>query len=55
MLMRYDILTDNPSASELHASIIPTPDPSPDGVTYRTPEILPEGDPLNPEFFGGDD
>jgi len=54
MLMRYDILMDNPSASDLHASIIPTPETSPDGVTYRTPEILPEADPSNPEFFQGD-
>jgi len=52
MLMRYDILTDpnNPNTSEVHASVIPTPDPQPEGVTYRTPEILPEGNPFDPNY-----
>ncbi len=52
MLLRYDILTDpdNPDSSQVHASVIPTPDPTPDGVTYRTPEILPEGNPFHPDF-----
>ena len=48
MLLRYDILKDDDS---VHASIIPTPNPTPDGVEYLTPEILPEGDPRNPEFL----
>ena len=48
MLSRYDILKDDDS---IHATIIPTPNPTPDGVEYLTPEILPEGDPRNPEFF----
>ncbi len=35
MLMRYDILTDasNPDPSDLHYAVIPTPNPTPDGVT----------------------
>jgi hypothetical protein len=28
--------------------ITPTPNPTPDGVFFTTPEILPEGDPANP-------
>ncbi len=59
MLMRYDILTDpdNPAASQTHISIIPTPNPTAEGVVYLQPEVLPEGDPANPEFFPqpGDD
>ena len=31
-------------------AITPTPIPSPTGVTWKTPEVLPEGDPDNPEF-----
>jgi len=52
MLMRLDILTDpnNPNSSQRHTAVIPTPDPRPEGVTYRTPEILPEGNPFHPDF-----
>lgn len=52
MLARYDLLTDpaNPNQSQVHTEIIPTPDPSPDGVTYVTPEILPEGNPFDQDF-----
>lgn len=52
MLMRYDILTDpnNPKNSQTHISVIPTPNPTPDGVSYVTPEILPEGNPFDPDF-----
>jgi FtsP/CotA-like multicopper oxidase with cupredoxin domain len=52
MLLRYDILTDpnNPDVSQTHISIIPTPNPTPFGVTYVTPEVLPEGNPFDPEF-----
>lgn len=52
MLMRYDVLTDaaNPKTSKTHVSIIPTPNPTPQGVTYVTPEILPEGNPFDPSF-----
>ncbi len=52
MLLRYDILTDpnNPDVSQTHVSVIPTPNPTPDGVTYLTPEVLPEGNPFDPDF-----
>jgi hypothetical protein len=52
MLLRYDILTDpnNPKTSQTHVQVIPTPNPTPDGVTYVMPEILPEGNPFHPSF-----
>lgn len=52
MLLRYDILTDpnNPRTSQTHVQVIPTPNPTPDGVTYVMPEILPEGNPFHPSF-----
>lgn len=52
MLMRYDVLTDpaNPKNSQVQTSIVPTPKPSPNGVTYVTPEILPEGNPFDRSF-----
>lgn len=52
MVMRYDILTDqkNDKVSQTHRSVIPTPSPSPNGVTYVTPEILPEGNPFARSF-----
>ena len=52
MLMRYDVLTDpnDPRMPAHTASVAPTPDPQPEGVTYRTPEILPEGNPFDPNF-----
>ena len=45
MLLRYDLLTDGRDPGDKHVSIIPTPLPTPDGVRYLTPEILPEGNP----------
>ncbi len=42
MLMRYQLLSDN---GEVHLAVSPTPIPTEDGVTFMTPEILPEGDP----------
>ena len=48
MLLRFDVLKSDDS---VHAAIIPTPNPTPDGVEFLTPEILPEGDPRNPEFL----
>lgn len=53
MLSRYDILTDpdDPNQSQYHTAIVPTPDPSPEGVTFRDPEILPEGNPFDPNFI----
>ena len=53
MLLRYQILTGtDPSIGDdaLHAMVIPTPNPTPDGCTYTTPEILPEGNPFDPDF-----
>lgn len=48
MLLRYDVLTDpnNAKNSKTHVTVIPTPNPSPNGVEYVTPEILPEGNPF---------
>jgi hypothetical protein len=42
------VLTDpnNPANSQTHVNVIPTPNPSPGGVTYRTPELLKEGNPF---------
>lgn len=42
MLMRYQVISDN---GEPQLAISPTPIPTEDGVTFMTPEILPEGDP----------
>lgn len=52
MLMRFDVLTDpnNPSTSQTHVSVIPTPNPTPDGVTYAMPELIPEGNPFDRDF-----
>ncbi|TNC71358.1 multicopper oxidase family protein [Rubellimicrobium roseum] len=52
MLLRYDVLTDpnNPKTSQTHINVIPTPNPTPEGVTYVTPELLPEGNPFDPGF-----
>jgi hypothetical protein len=52
MIMRFDILTDpnNPYSSRTHSAVMPTPNPTPDGVTYTTPEFLPEGNPFDRKF-----
>ncbi|SHF88940.1 Multicopper oxidase [Loktanella atrilutea] len=52
MIMRFDILTDpnNPYSSRTHSAVMPTPNPTPEGVTYTTPELLPEGNPFDPGF-----
>jgi FtsP/CotA-like multicopper oxidase with cupredoxin domain len=44
MLLRMQLL----AASGTQAAITPTPNPTPDGVFFTTPEILPEGDPRTP-------
>ena len=41
MLMRYQLLAE----SGTQAAVTPTPNPTPDGVFFTTPEILPEGNP----------
>src|SRR5262247_350067 len=43
LLMRIQLLTG--VAGSPQTMVTPTPNPSPDGVTFTTPEILPEGDP----------
>lgn len=48
MLMRFDVLNDHDG---IHGKVPRTPNPTPDGVEWLKPEILPEGDPDNSEFF----
>jgi FtsP/CotA-like multicopper oxidase with cupredoxin domain len=43
MLARMQLLTGVPGSPQ--TAITPTPNPTPDGVVFTTPEILPEGDP----------
>jgi FtsP/CotA-like multicopper oxidase with cupredoxin domain len=43
LLMRIQLLTG--VAGSPQAAVTPTPNPTPDGVVFTTPEILPEGDP----------
>jgi len=43
MLMRIQLLTG--VAESPQTAVTPTPNPTPDGVVFTTPEILPEGDP----------
>ncbi|HSV23613.1 MAG TPA: multicopper oxidase domain-containing protein [Xanthobacteraceae bacterium] len=43
MLMRLQLLTG--VAGSPQTAVTPTPNPTPDGVFFTTPEILPEGDP----------
>jgi FtsP/CotA-like multicopper oxidase with cupredoxin domain len=45
MLMRLQILKDDNGTGDPFVGISPTPNPTPDGVEFLTPEILPEGDP----------
>src|SRR5262245_22327758 len=46
LLMRIQLLTG--VAGSPQAAVTPTPNPTPDGVVFTTPEILPEGDPRTP-------
>ena len=54
MLLRYQLLTAPPNDPNYkgmpHFVPTQTPIPSPSGVTWKNPEILPEGDPRNPAF-----
>ena len=43
LLMRIQLLTG--VAGSPQTAVTPTPNPTPDGVIFTTPEILPEGDP----------
>jgi FtsP/CotA-like multicopper oxidase with cupredoxin domain len=45
MLARVQLLTGVPGSPQ--TAVTPTPNPTPDGVVFTTPEILPEGDPRN--------
>jgi hypothetical protein len=47
MLLRYDLMRGNSNAGidDVHITILPTPDPRPEGVTYVKSCYLPEGDP----------
>ena len=49
MLLRYQVLSDN---GEPQLAVSPTPIPTEDGVTFLTPEILPEGDPRKKQVAG---
>jgi FtsP/CotA-like multicopper oxidase with cupredoxin domain len=58
MLMRIQLLSPNPNdpdfvktGSRPHYRVSNTPLPTPDGVNFRVPEILPEADPKNTQFF----
>ena len=45
MLLRYDVLSDKPG--DVHVTVLPTPDPRPEGVTYVQSCFLEEGNPAN--------
>jgi hypothetical protein len=49
MLMRIQLLAGAGS----QVAVSPTPHPTPDGVFFTTPEILPEGDPRPPSSTSG--
>lgn len=53
MLLRYDILREDDGSGAPQIGIMPTPNPSPAGVRYLIPEILPEGlpDAVPPELI----
>jgi hypothetical protein len=47
MLLRYDLIKGNSNAGidDVHITVLPTPDPRPEGVTYVDSCYLPEGNP----------
>jgi FtsP/CotA-like multicopper oxidase with cupredoxin domain len=47
MLLRYDLIKGNSNAGidDVHITVLPTPDPRPEGVTYVNSCFLPEGNP----------
>lgn len=55
MIMRYQVLAAAPGTpgfkQQAQYVITRTPIPSPDGVTFKFPEMLPEADPKNSQFF----
>ncbi|HET6925580.1 MAG TPA: multicopper oxidase domain-containing protein [Hyphomicrobiaceae bacterium] len=48
MLMRMQVLSN--LAGSPHVAVTSTPNPTPDGVLFTTPEILPEADPRTPRI-----
>ncbi|WP_088347934.1 MULTISPECIES: multicopper oxidase domain-containing protein [Rhodomicrobium] len=45
MLLRYQLLKTDNGTGDPFVGVSQTPNPTPDGVEWLTPEILPEGDP----------
>jgi FtsP/CotA-like multicopper oxidase with cupredoxin domain len=45
MLLRYQLLKNDNGTGDPFVGVSMTPNPTPDGVEFVTPEILPEGDP----------
>ena len=45
MLLRYQLLKNDNGTGDPFVGVSMTPNPTPDGVEFLTPEILPEGDP----------
>jgi hypothetical protein len=43
--MRYQLLKADNGTGDPFVGVSMTPNPTPDGVDFLTPEILPEGDP----------
>ena len=55
MLLRYDLMRGNTNAKgidEVHITILPTPDPRPEGVRYVESYYLPEGNPQGFDMSG---
>ncbi|WP_245296879.1 MULTISPECIES: multicopper oxidase domain-containing protein [Rhodomicrobium] len=50
LLMRYQVLKADNGSGDPFVGVSLTPNPTPDGVTFLTPEILPEGDPRSATF-----
>ena len=50
MLMRIQLQSGD--KSDVRSGITSTPNPTQDGVFFTIPEVLPEADPANKQFFG---
>jgi FtsP/CotA-like multicopper oxidase with cupredoxin domain len=50
MLLRYQVLKNDNGTGDPFVGVSMTPNPTPDGVQFMTPEILPEGDPRTLTF-----
>jgi FtsP/CotA-like multicopper oxidase with cupredoxin domain len=53
MLLRYQVLRNDDGTGNPFVGVSLTPNPTPDGVQFLTPEILPEGDPRTTQTAGG--